>query len=106
MPLGSLLLRDGPGNQSSLSHLTWPSPVFYAARETGGLAVAPCQVEEDVDYVGPELQSLQVSSLSDCLAACLSNPVCRAVSLAANNCSLKYSIQHRLGPSLPSLPTD
>ena len=89
------------------THLT--SPVI--SRDAAGLAAAPCEVEEDVDYVGPELESILVSSLSDCLAACLSNPVCRAVSLVANNCSLKYSIQHRYltAPSsflLPSPPSD
>ena len=94
--------------QVTPSHITQHSTSPVLSRDTAGLAAAPCEVEEDVDYVGPELESILVSSLSDCLAACLSNPVCRAVSLAANNCSLKYSIQHRYSSSflLPSLQTD
>ena len=77
-------------------------PVLYHSilycilyRETGGLAVAPCEVEEEVDYVQQELQSLLAPSLPACLSACLSNSVCRGVSLSGNNCSLKYSLQHR-----------
>lgn len=61
--------------------------------------MAACEVEEDVDYVQQELQSLPAPSLSACLSACLTNPVCRGVSLAGNNCSLKYSLQHRSATS-------
>ena len=65
----------------------------YAARDTE--YSEPCDVEENIEYVGQELESLNTSSLAACVTACVSNSVCRGVSLAGRECSLKYSMKLR-----------
>ena len=99
---GSRSAPDGPGNNPLVLPITSYHLTSYLCppRETGGLGLAACEVEEDVDYAQQELQSVVVPSLSACVTACLRNSVCRGVSLAGDNCSLKYSLQHRLVSSL------
>ena len=78
---------------SRYASLCWCRNSTYHGRQTEDSQ--PCEVEDNVDYVGQQLDSLNTNSLADCLAACVSNSVCRGISLTGEQCSLKYSMKHR-----------
>ena len=57
----------------------------------------PCPVEDNTDYTGRVLSSLETRSLGECVEACLALGVCRGVTwVRGSTCSLRADMEHRV----------
>ena len=74
-----------------------PLPLYTLLPGISRCASDTCEVEEDIDYIGNDLYSInKVPSLAACCALCTGEPACGYFSLVGDTCYLKFSDHGRM----------
>ena len=60
----------------------------------------PCPAEDNTDYTGPVLSSLETRDTGECVERCRALAVCRGVTRCGDICSMRAAMEHRVETTL------